>query len=166
MSKDFERFMNSGFPEGVIDLIAGHSNVGYSKISEDLRALAELAVEFDLPILTATQKSTEPKHNLTMVSDDVAELDVLIAGFTKNEVKIVRSHYPEEKITITGTVEGDSVSGCGAVRTEFYKKDFELVYKVTEFAKITKAKAKLGILTLVIENQVPESMQDCEITIS
>jgi molecular chaperone IbpA len=115
--------------------------------------LNSMAVGFD-PIFREFHVSTTsyPPHNIITISDTELKLEMALAGFKKDEVKMTEH---QGVLTITGdkktSIEDASYQYRGIAGRSFSKS-----FRIAEYFEISSASLEDGILTVHFVKNVPE----------
>ncbi len=100
------------------------------------------------------QTSTYPPHNIIKNSETEMILEMAVAGFKKNEIKLEEN---EGVLTITGDRSPDldyqyQYRGLAS-------RSFSRSFRIAEFYDVTSAKLEDGILQIVFTKNVPPESQ-------
>lgn len=118
--------------------------------------LNQLSVGFE-PVFRDFQFQTNnyPPHNIVRVTDDEFYLELAVAGFKKDEIKM-EEH--QGQLTISGDKEATSET---AEHEYQYRgiagRSFSKSWRIAEYFKVSGAKMEDGILTVNFIKDVPES---------
>lgn len=127
--------------------------VGFDRLFDDLRRnIAHVA----------DSTSNYPPHNIRKISDNVYALDLAVAGFRKSDITI---SVEKQVLTITGS------NTASRPETEYlYRglamRSFEKRIPLVETAEVREASLEDGILTIVVENVLPEKQRKRSIPIT
>ena len=132
----------------------------------ELAALNKALIGFDTlftNILAASAANNYPPHNIVKFSDSYYEIEVAVAGFTKEDINV---EINQDLLTITGKKSAD----VGYVKKEFLHRglafrDFEQTFTLAEYMEVKGAKVEDGMLTISIERLIPASLQPRQIQI-
>lgn len=95
-------------------------------------------------------KSTYPPYNIRNINDEKAEIELAIAGFRKNDVKIT---YKENVITVEGNRgedDGDySYKGIAA-------RNFTQKFAIADDVVVNGATIEDGLLTIQLQRIIPD----------
>ena len=98
------------------------------------------------------QTSNYPPYNLVQVSNHESRLEIALAGFKKDEVKV----YTEfGKLYVEGKKE-ESENVGEFVHKGLAQRSFERVWTVTDDTKVGSVKFEDGLLTVELNKIVPE----------
>jgi len=104
--------------------------------------------EFDSMMKQATD--TYPPHNVVKLSEDSYQIEVALAGFSRDQLTIEQDN---ETLTISGENGGDD-------REYLYKgistKRFKRTFKLSEYVFVDGADFEDGILTIHLKYELPE----------
>ena len=109
---------------------------------------------------TAATRQSYPPYDLIKVDEDTYKLSVAVAGFTKDDVKvIVEDGTLIVKGEITTETEGEAIHKGIATRK------FTRTFALGEYMEVTGAEMKDGMLHVDIDRIVPEEKKPKEIAI-
>ena len=99
-----------------------------------------------------TTTSNYPPYNLVQLNNHESKLEIALAGFKKDEVKV----YTEfGKLYVEGKKEESEVDGT-FVHQGLAQRSFERVWTVTDDTKVGSVKFEDGLLTVNLNKVVPE----------
>ena len=97
-------------------------------------------------------QSNYPPYNLVQLNNHESKLEIALAGFKKDELKV----YTEfGKLYIEGKKEESEVDGT-FVHKGLAKRSFERVWTITDDTEIGSVKFEDGLLTVELKKIVPE----------
>ncbi len=100
----------------------------------------------------STTTSNYPPYNLVQLNNHESKLEIALAGFKKDEVKV----YTEfGKLYVEGKKEATEVDGT-FVHKGLAQRDFQRVWTVTDDTKVGSVKFEDGLLTVELNKIVPE----------
>ena len=98
------------------------------------------------------QTSNYPPYNLIQVNNHESKLEIALAGFKKDELKV----YTEfGKLYVEGKKEATEVNGT-FVHQGLAQRSFERVWTVSDDTEIGSVKFEDGLLTVELNKIVPE----------
>ena len=98
------------------------------------------------------QTSTYPPYNLIQLNNHESKLEIALAGFKKDELKV----YTEfGKLYVQGTKEESKDDGT-FVHQGLAQRNFERVWTVSDDTKVGSVKFEDGLLTVELNKIVPE----------
>ena len=98
------------------------------------------------------QTSNYPPYNVIQLSNHESKLEIALAGFKKNEVKV----YTEfGKLFVEGRKEESKVDG-EFIHKGLAQRSFERVWTVTDDTKVGSVEFVDGLLTVQLNKIVPE----------
>lgn len=101
-----------------------------------------------------TQTSNYPPHNIVTLSDTEFKLEIAVAGFKKNEVKM-EEH--QGVLTITGTKETETENEGSVYQYRgIAGRTFSKSFRIAEYFDVNNATLEDGILTVTFTKNVPE----------
>ena len=99
-----------------------------------------------------SQTSNYPPYNLIQLNNHESTLEIALAGFKKDELKV----YTEfGKLHVQGTKEESEVNGS-FVHKGLAQRSFERVWTVSDDTKVGSVKFTDGLLTVELKKIVPE----------
>jgi molecular chaperone IbpA len=103
--------------------------------------------------------SSYPPYNIKNLPDDKAQIELAIAGFTKNDVKIT---YKENIVTVEGNRGEDDAdySHKGIAARNFVQK-----FAIADDVVVNSATMSDGLLTIDLERIIPEAKKEKSIDI-
>ena len=97
-------------------------------------------------------QSNYPPYNLIQVNNHESKLEVALAGFKKDELKV----YTEfGKLYVKGSKEESKVDGT-FIHQGLAQRNFERVWTVSDDTKVGSVKFEDGLLTVQLNKIVPE----------
>ena len=100
----------------------------------------------------ADTQSNYPPYNLIQLNNHESKLEIALAGFKKNEIKV----YTEfGKLYVEGSKEESKVDG-EFIHKGLAQRSFERVWTVTDDTKVGSVKFEDGLLTVELNKIVPE----------
>ena len=114
---------------------------------------------------TAAASTTNyPPYNIVKTGENTYEIQVAVAGFTQGEVTV---NVNEGQLVITGE-KGDTDLPEGHVYEHqgISARRFIRTFTLADYVEVTDAASKDGILTVVLERQIPEAMKPKTIAIT
>ena len=98
------------------------------------------------------QSSNYPPYNLIQLNNHESTLEIALAGFKKNELKV----YTEfGKLYVEGKKEESEVDGT-FIHKGLAQRSFERVWQITDDTEIGSVKFADGLLTVELKKIVPE----------
>ena len=99
-----------------------------------------------------TTTSNYPPYNLVQLNNHESKLEIALAGFKKDEVKV----YTEfGKLYVEGKKEEPEIDGT-FVHKGMAQRSFERVWQITDDTEIGSVKFEDGLLTVELNKIVPE----------
>ena len=97
-------------------------------------------------------QSNYPPYNLIQLNNHESKLEIALAGFKKDEVKV----YTEfGKLYVEGSKEESKVDGS-FIHQGLAQRSFQRVWTVTDDTKVGSVKFEDGLLTVELNKIVPE----------
>jgi len=98
------------------------------------------------------QTSNYPPYNLVQLNNHESKLEIALAGFKKNEVKV----YTEfGKLYVEGKKKESEVDGT-FVHKGLAQRSFERVWQITDDTEVGSVKFEDGLLTVDLKKIVPD----------
>ena len=119
------------------------------KIMEELRAQGQ-----------SIKPSTYPPYNIKSLEDDKYEIELAVAGFSKSDITVEQT---ENRLTVKGSKDSDDET---YLHRGLAARDFSQTFVLADYVKVTKATLVDGILTVLLEREIPEHKKPKEIKIS
>jgi molecular chaperone IbpA len=132
-----------------------NSTLGFENIIREI----ENFMESDFKNNTAV--SNFPPHNILKVSDNVYVLELAVAGFSKNEIDI---SVKEGELQIKGD-KLDKTDKFNYLHRGIATRSFTKTIKIANTVEVRGANYSDGILSISLENVIPESKKPRKIMI-
>jgi molecular chaperone IbpA len=118
----------------------------------------------DLQRVTQTQSSTNyPPHNVIKTGDNTVTIEVAVAGFAEGEIDIA---LDKRLLTITGAKQRDDDAAHEYLHRGISSRDFKQTFPLAEHVEVKGATIRDGILTVLLEREIPESAKPKSIAIT
>lgn len=126
--------------------------VGFDRLFDDLRGNISQVIE---------SSTNYPPHNIRKVKDNVYALDIAVAGFRKSDIEIT---VEKQVLSVVGTKPktGEQEYLYRGLALRSFEKHIPLV----ETAEVREASLEDGILTIIVENVLPEKDRKRKIAIA
>ena len=137
--------------------------------SFDIPAFNKFGIGFenlfdDLQRVTQTQSSTNyPPHNVIKTGDNTVTIEVAVAGFAEGEIDIA---LDKRLLTITGAKQRDDDAAHEYLHRGISSRDFKQTFPLAEHVEVKGATIRDGILTVLLEREIPESAKPKSIAIT
>ena len=137
--------------------------------SFDIPAFNKFGIGFenlfdDLQRVTQTQSSTNyPPHNVIKTGDNTVTIEVAVAGFAEGEIDIA---LDKRLLTITGNKQRDDDAAHEYLHRGISSRDFKQTFPLAEHVEVKGATIRDGILTVLLEREIPESAKPKSIAIT
>ena len=102
-----------------------------------------------------------PPHNIVKYSENFYGIEVAVAGFSKEEVKV---EVDQDQLTIRGQKEPTDPE-VTFLHRGLAARDFEQTFTLAEYMNVTGAEVKDGMLKIAIERIVPEALKPRQIEV-
>lgn len=134
----------TNFTHYTLDLpnIHRHS-VGFDRVFDDLnRAFA-----------AGRSNDNYPPYNIVKIDDAHYQIEIAIAGFNENEVEV---ELIDSKLLVTGNQSPEISGAVEYVHKGISNRNFERVFNIADYVEVRSASVKNGILTIDLEQVLPE----------
>jgi molecular chaperone IbpA len=137
--------------------------------SFDIPAFNKFGIGFenlfdDLQRVTQIQSSTNyPPHNVIKTGDNTVTIEVAVAGFAEGEIDIA---LDKRLLTITGNKQRDDDAAHEYLHRGISSRDFKQTFPLAEHVEVKGATIRDGILTVLLEREIPESAKPKSIAIT
>jgi molecular chaperone IbpA len=137
--------------------------------SFDIPAFNKFGIGFenlfdDLQRVTQVQSSTNyPPHNVIKTGDNTVTIEVAVAGFAEGEIDIA---LDKRLLTITGNKQRDDDAAHEYLHRGISSRDFKQTFPLAEHVEVKGATIRDGILTVLLEREIPESAKPKSIAIT
>lgn len=128
----------------------------------DVNALSKALVGFDrifddMERRFANQLTTNyPPYNIARIEENLYEISIAVTGFDKNEINVT---LEQDRLTVTGQRVERTDENVEFLHRGLALRDFERTFTLADHMKIKSAEMKNGILTILIEREIPEEMK-------
>ncbi len=122
------------------------------------RALVGFDRVFNDRFFQGNQNGNYPPHNIVKYSEDTYGIEVAVAGFTKEEIKV---EIDQDQLTIRGVKDRPNVD-TGQIEylhRGIATRDFEQTFTLAEYMEVVGAKVDNGMLHIDIKRVVPEALK-------
>jgi molecular chaperone IbpA len=116
--------------------------VGFDRMFNRLHALNELQAK----------QGNYPPYNIVKRSDDIYEVEIAVSGFRKDEITI---ELEDGVLTVTGKKKPDEIS-VDYIHKGIAERDFTRKFTLADTIEVRGADMESGILSIVLENVIPE----------
>ena len=137
--------------------------------SFDIPAFNKFGIGFenlfdDLQRVTQIQSSSNyPPHNVIKTGDNTVTIEVAVAGFAEGEIDIA---LDKRLLTITGNKQRDDDAAHEYLHRGISSRDFKQTFPLAEHVEVKGATIRDGILTVLLEREIPESAKPKSIAIT
>ena len=108
-----------------------------------------------------TSRDNYPPHNLIKLDDTHYAIEIAVAGFAESEINV---ELKKNLLTVTG--EQLAVNEVEYLHKGISNRDFTRTFPLAEHIEVVGARVKNGILTINLEQIVPEEMKPKTIAIT
>lgn len=110
-----------------------------------------------------TNSSGYPPYDLIKVDEDTYEIDIALAGFSKEDINVT---VDNGSLIIKGDKQSNTNDESG---TTVYKgissRKFTRIFALGEYMEVTSAELEDGLLTIKVERIVPEDKKPKQIEV-
>ena len=137
--------------------------------SFDIPAFNKFGIGFenlfdDLQRVTQIQSSSNyPPHNVIKTGDNTVTIEVAVAGFAEGEIDIA---LDKRLLTVTGNKQRDDDAAHEYLHRGISSRDFKQTFPLAEHVEVKGATVRDGILTVLLEREIPESAKPKSIAIT
>ncbi len=117
-------------------------------------------------LLTQPKTSNYPPYNLIAIGDSNYRVEVAVAGFAKEDLKIETAlGYLEISGTVPETSDPTSVSELASTQSIHYdhrglsKRNFKLSWKLAQYLEVDTVSLKDGLLTVDLALVLPDTLK-------
>ena len=114
--------------------------IGYDRLIQQLMDMPE------------KDNQTYPPHNLIKESDTEFKIELALAGFTKEEVKVVQE---EQTLTISGN-NSDKEGNENILHKGIASRAFTKTFDLAENIEVTEASFENGMVIIKLRQDIPE----------
>ncbi len=114
--------------------------IGYDRLFQQLMDMPE------------KDNQTYPPHNLIKESDTEFKIELALAGFTKEEVKVVQE---EQTLTISGN-NSDKEGNENILHKGIASRAFTKTFDLAENIEVTEASFENGMVIIKLRQDIPE----------
>ena len=114
--------------------------IGYDRLFQQLMDMPE------------KDNQTYPPHNLIKESDTEFKIELALAGFTKEEVKVVQE---EQTLTISGNNSGKE-GNENILHKGIASRAFSKIFPLHENIEVTEASFENGMVIIKLRQNIPE----------
>lgn len=118
---------------------AGHWSVGFDSILDQIEKYN-------------TQSSNYPPHNLIKYSDESFAIEVAVAGFNEDDLTVEQD---QNTLTIS-SVDVEAEECVQYAHKGIATRKFEKKFTLGEFIEVTEVSLINGILSILLEKNIPE----------
>lgn len=101
---------------------------------------------------TSAESTTYPPRNIIKYNDGSYRLELAVAGFTKDEIKVTTE---EDVLTIVGIKESKDSEETVYVHRGIGLRNFRCTFKLATYFKVSKVSMENGILSIEVDKVLP-----------
>lgn len=134
----------------------------------DIPTVHKFGIGFDsmldeLMRVSSQSSSNYPPHNVIKTGDNTVLIEMAVAGFEEGEISLTLEN---NMLTISGSqIKSDPVN-YEYLHRGLSSRDFEQNFRLAEHVEVKDATIKNGILTVLLEREVPEEKKPRSIAIN
>ena len=118
-------------------------SIGYTSAFQELQELAK-----------AAKNASYPPYNITKLGDGKFTVEIALAGFRKEDISI---SVEERVLTVSSeTVDDDNPKFGEVLHHGIAQRDFKTTFALAEYVEVKEANLQDGILTIKLEQELPE----------
>jgi len=137
--------------------------------SIDIPSIHKFGIGFDsmidelMRVSSSQTTSNYPPHNVIKTGDNTVTIEMAVAGFDDGEVSI---SIENNLLTIQGSQLNSEPVNYEYLHRGLSSRDFEQNFRLAEHVEVKDATIKNGILTVLLERDVPEEKKPRSIAIN
>jgi molecular chaperone IbpA len=137
--------------------------------SIDIPSIHKFGIGFDsmldelMRVSSAQTTSNYPPHNVIKTGDNTVTIEMAVAGFDDGEVSI---SIENNVLTIQGSQMNSEPVNYEYLHRGLSSRNFEQNFRLAEHVEVKDATIKNGILTVLLEREVPEEKKPRNIAIN
>jgi molecular chaperone IbpA len=141
--------------------------------SFDIPALTKFGIGFDnmfdeLMRVTAQQSTSNyPPYDIVQINDDEYRIGLAVAGFGPDNLSVTKD---KNFLVIEGKHSSDTVHDKDSTAKYLHKgiseRSFRREFQLADHVEISNAHLELGILSIILKREVPESAKPKSIAIT
>ena len=113
---------------------------------------------------TASQAASYPPYNIIKVSDNQFRIELAIAGFNEEEIEVT---VQEDKLTVESIKKNDvSSNGEVLLHQGIAERNFKRTWTLSPTILVTHAVFENGLLTITLQNEIPEKAKPRKVHIN
>ena len=102
---------------------------------------------------TLGARSTYPPYNLRSVADDHYQVELAVAGFTREQVSVT---VEDNRLVVEGTQSEDETASESFLHRGIAKRRFRQSFALADFVEVTGAELRDGILRIDLARVIPD----------
>lgn len=137
--------------------------------SLDIPSIHKFGIGFDsmldelMRVGAAQTQSNYPPHNVIKTGEETVMIEVAVAGFDEGEIDI---SIESNVLTITGQQLRNDPINYEYLHRGLSSRDFVQNFRLAEHVEVKDATIKNGVLTVLLEREVPEEKKPRSIAIN
>lgn len=135
--------------------------------SLDIPSVHRFGIGFDAMLdelhrINSQQPTNYPPYNIVQINEDEFVISLAVAGFGEDNLSVTKE---QNLLTIEGTPV-ESLDEINYLHRGISRKFFRREFKLADYVEIDNARLELGILSLYLKRNVPESSKPKKIHIT
>jgi molecular chaperone IbpA len=137
--------------------------------SIDIPSIHKFGIGFDsvldelMRVSSAQTTSNYPPHNVIKTGEETVMIEMAVAGFDEGEISI---SLENNMLSIKGSQLNSEPVNYEYLHRGLSSRDFEQNFRLAEHVEVKDATIKNGILTVLLEREVPEEKKPRTIAIN
>ena len=141
-----------------IDLPSLHAQLHRHSIGFD-----QLFEQLNRTFANSKQDGNYPPHNVIKIDETQYAIELAVAGFYENEIDV---ELKENVLTVKGERKREAPDATEYLHKGISNRDFTRTFPLAEHIEVRGASVKNGILTIYLEQLVPEENKPKKIQIT
>lgn len=138
-------------------------NYNTTNISTLFDQIGRTALGFETIFEGMDQTTSYPPYNVVKNQDGVISLEIAVAGFKQSEISIEKH---QQQLTVEGEKEPVEGEELDYQHKGISNRNFKLTWKLAEYLEVTDASMEDGIITIVLELDLPEAAKPRQIELN
>lgn len=134
----------------------------------DIPSIHKFGIGFDsmleeLMNMSSQASSNYPPHNVIKTGDNTVTIEMAVAGFAEGEINVMTEN---NVLIITGQQLRNDPVNYEYLHRGLSSRDFTQNFRLADHVEVKDATIKNGILTILLEREVPEEKKPKSIAIN
>jgi molecular chaperone IbpA len=137
--------------------------------SLDIPSIHKFGIGFDsmldelMRVSSSQTTSNYPPHNVIKTGEETVMIEMAVAGFEEGEITV---SVESNMLTISGQQQHDEPLNYEYLHRGLSSRDFVQNFRLAEHVEVKDATIKNGVLTVLLEREVPEEKKPRTIAIN